>query len=1064
MTNQKLTPATESSVERGEKSVNLESNIASFPKFERQDLLDSLKDLPEHWSLTPISGEKRAYRKGWQEEEKLDRAFLEKEIRENKYSKGIGLRTGEYSGGILVIDQDGASAEPLLKEILAGEVPTSVSWRSGRPGRYQIAFQVPDEWRERFKDFGSKRLETKKAVKDAEGKKIEESEQLEIFYNWRYCVLPPSEHPQTGLYHWIISPTETEVEEAPIALLEYIFNEFINPENQKKTRSKKQQEANPLLTPPTQPASDASEKQDSKVSEKPVSPEPEPFPQAPDPITEPDQINLPVKGSIPLLNCLSQDKRKAVESGSGEGTRNEIGGKIALELADIVEELEHLGQSYEGDPEQILEDYFLACKYDQKEAQTWASQKWQSAKQRCKGLDDQALEWLHIRVRNHIWAEMKKQNTGKGFGLCLLVDYKVPEKESLEAFICDRLFGDDWIVIDDNFYNYQDLRGYWKLIPVQEVKCFIVKGLRKFYKLKKDKEEDEEGNINTVINKYHTFSTELNKNRIFSYALSDLKLRKIPKNKHLRAFSNGTADMRTGKLKPHEKKDYLLNASPLPYKPNQAIPPHLEYFIRTSFGEEYTDLIRAIMGMFLDPSAPYGKFVHLIGESGSGKGTMARLITNLVGESNSITLTDFEILSNQDKRHQNLSNVSLAIAPDIGGFMRNLRAFFELVDNGFMSGRPLHRNAYQKKWNCRFLSASVNQLQIENAGDGWKRRCIPLPTKALPKNHVPDHNLDLRLNQELAEITSWALSMDRAYRDRLLMTSDGWTAKMMENQAEQNTYSDSISAFIDSCMGASPIEEEGERDGMTSENLYELYKAFCKAGSFSPYALTKFRSRLKSLLHPLYQKAYKKRVDGKVRHFPALYKGLRPLKHCFRKDSLRGTLECNIELCWEGNLPLILNQQSQPAAPPPEPAPQPEPAPKPEPAETPPTPADTEPTPADTEPTPAETPPTPAETPPTPATTENVDVTEAEPPATTEIAETPPTFNLKDYFDTDSMEFRFACVNDSLMGDNLRKKEALKNNEKKIGKLVCIPSKYANQMLIIMCPKPAKEQRELFAR
>jgi hypothetical protein len=45
--------------------------------------------------------------------------------------------------------------------------------------------------------------------------------------------------------------------------------------------------------------------------------------------------------------------------------------------------------------------------------------------------------------------------------------------------------------------------------------------------------------------------------------------------------------------------------------------------------------------------------------------------------------------------------------PDAGGYISGLRAFYELVDNGGMSGRALFNPVgYFKTWNTRFHQAS----------------------------------------------------------------------------------------------------------------------------------------------------------------------------------------------------------------------------------------------------------------------------------------------------------------------------------------------------------------------
>jgi hypothetical protein len=75
------------------------------------------------------------------------------------------------------------------------------------------------------------------------------------------------------------------------------------------------------------------------------------------------------------------------------------------------------------------------------------------------------------------------------------------------------------------------------------------------------------------------------------------------------------------------------------------------------------------------------------------------------------------------------------------------------VDNGKLSGRSLYSSCgYTKEWNCRFVAASVDHLQIENAGDGWDRRCLPLLSKG--REGLEDPYLRHKLSAVKADIVS----------------------------------------------------------------------------------------------------------------------------------------------------------------------------------------------------------------------------------------------------------------------------------------------------------------------
>jgi hypothetical protein len=214
----------------------------SYP-FERLpnavEIIHGLNDIPSNWSLTPV-WDKSPKRSQWQTEPTLDRGAIAELIfdGESKVSKngkdykyfasGYGLRTGDYSGGLIAIDVDGDSALPILEAIAGTKEFSTVSWCSGKPGRFQIVYQIPEDMRSHFKDFKRRVLNSYenfecRKEKDKISGKEKYAEGLEFRYNEVQSVLPPSRHPDTGAYKWLRSPLEYEVAIAPQWLIDILL-------------------------------------------------------------------------------------------------------------------------------------------------------------------------------------------------------------------------------------------------------------------------------------------------------------------------------------------------------------------------------------------------------------------------------------------------------------------------------------------------------------------------------------------------------------------------------------------------------------------------------------------------------------------------------------------------------------------------------------------------------------------------------------------------------------------------------------------------------------------------
>lgn len=182
----------------------------------QKSLIEALAQIPTKWALTPVKGNKAAYRAKWQHENPLSREALIQEIKSGR-AKGYGIRTGIISGGIVAIDADGPAAHKKILELSGEEpLPKTIAFTSGKDERCQYLFYIPQEY------WGA--ISTKK-IQAAKG------EYLELRWDGCQSVLPPSHHPETGFYRWRKSPQEIEIAEAPMWVIEAMLSEPSKPDS-----------------------------------------------------------------------------------------------------------------------------------------------------------------------------------------------------------------------------------------------------------------------------------------------------------------------------------------------------------------------------------------------------------------------------------------------------------------------------------------------------------------------------------------------------------------------------------------------------------------------------------------------------------------------------------------------------------------------------------------------------------------------------------------------------------------------------------------------------------------
>ncbi len=192
------------------------------PQMAAEELLRR-KHLPQEWKWCLVRG-KDAFGQGTSSDPLDTDTTLKKVKTRHHRQTGIGLITGEKSGGIVAVDIDGLAdghlgpcrSEWLLREKLGDAYPDSndtMIWR-GRPGRRQLLYQIPESVRPLVESFTKKEM-----FPELEGS----TEEVKVRYSGCYSVIPGSIHPGTKKpYEWL-NYNEGRVAIAPGWLIDFML-------------------------------------------------------------------------------------------------------------------------------------------------------------------------------------------------------------------------------------------------------------------------------------------------------------------------------------------------------------------------------------------------------------------------------------------------------------------------------------------------------------------------------------------------------------------------------------------------------------------------------------------------------------------------------------------------------------------------------------------------------------------------------------------------------------------------------------------------------------------------
>lgn len=441
------------------------------------------------------------------------------------------------------------------------------------------------------------------------------------------------------------------------------------------------------------------------------------------------------------------------------------------------------------------------------------------------------------------------------------VDGKNITQSSPELVVLKSLFENgkgDWRCWNSGFYHYTG-KGYWEYVPDKDVATDIVVTLPRLYNIV----ETKNGAFAS-----HAYAKNRCSEDVFKYNRKYLNVKNFDSSCNHIVFNNCTLDLRTGEQVEHSRDYLTTHHIDSDYIPNQECPDVFKNFIADSYGIEYLDIIRAFTASFLDSTVHFPFFPYLLGKSGSGKGVLARFWSNLFPETSVRAGNNFEMISSPDKRHQNLTGVRLYTFPDMSGYHKKLGDFYELVDNGRLSGRALFDSAgYEKKWDVHFIVCSVYPLLVENASEGWDRRAIPLATKERTSKNDP--HLEQKLKDVIPQVLSWALAMPKEERYTTLLEARN-NPKVAEKRREIDILSDNVKSFIDRCLQPS----KDRNSIIEPTKLYQVYQSFCKTQGQNAVGNPVFVTRMKAALGKYFVDRKSVKRDGKVEKIPARWNHL----------------------------------------------------------------------------------------------------------------------------------------------------------------------------------------------
>jgi putative DNA primase/helicase len=304
-----------------------------------------------------------------------------------------------------------------------------------------------------------------------------------------------------------------------------------------------------------------------------------------------------------------------------------------------------------------------------------------------------------------------------------------------------------------------------------------------------------------------------------------VRLTDFDKNGWVLNVANGTLDLRTGTLRPHDRADLISNLVDVAFDPAAECELWDSFLWRvTDRDQELYEYLRRFVGYLLVGDTSDQSLHFLYGLGANGKSVFCEVLMRLLGDYAMAASPDMIMI----RRHGGIPN-------DIAR-LRGIRAAFmnettqgarfdesklkDLTGGDTLTARFLHQEFFDFKPSHRIVIRGNHKPAIAGTDEGIWRRLRILPfTVQIPADEQ-DRDLLRKLEGELPGILNWALRGCAEWQTGGLKPPAIVTAAVNQYREE----SDTLGRFILECCEVRPLAQ------VKSSSLFKRYQEFCEQG------------------------------------------------------------------------------------------------------------------------------------------------------------------------------------------------------------------------------------------
>ena len=319
---------------------------------------------------------------------------------------------------------------------------------------------------------------------------------------------------------------------------------------------------------------------------------------------------------------------------------------------------------------------------------------------------------------------------------------------------------------------------------------------------------------------------------------------------HLLNVANGTVDLRTGELRPHDPRDLITKLAPVAYDPDASAPRWLAFQNSITNGD--ADLIawkRRAFGYTATGETREQALVIAYGRGSNGKSTEQEVIADALGDYADVAaFTTFAAGRNGQVKRFGLAHLAGAryVRATEGNAGDQLaEGTVKAITGGdTITAEFKGRDEFTFKPRMKLWLGTNHRPNVSGTDEGiWRRlRLVPYPvrferpTKANPNPpHPIDADLPDKLRDELPGILAWIVAGAREWYAHGLGECEAVTGATDDYRADMDTLGD----FMRECVSTS---DPGGRE--LSSRLLDAHRGWCRGNRQAPLDAKAFKTAL----------------------------------------------------------------------------------------------------------------------------------------------------------------------------------------------------------------------------